>query len=127
VLERAVVIVVAVAAAGLLAAGYTAARAEDELFALQFRTPDVARAETLTERAGRATAGQRRRLLLARVRLRGGDAAGAVALLRRAVREEPANAEAWLGLARAARPTDPDLARRAAQRVRELVPPVPLP
>ena len=121
------VIVVAVAAAAFLAAGFTAARAEDELFELQFRAPDAARAEALAERAGRVTAGQRRALLLARIRLRAGDAAGAVALLRRAVREEPANAEAWLGLSRAARATDPQLARRAGQRVRELVPPVPPP
>ena len=119
------VIVVAVAAIAFLAAGFTAARAEDELFELQFGAPDAARAEALADRAGRVTAGQRRVLLLARIRLRAGDAAGAVALLRRSVREEPANAEAWLGLARAARETDPELAGRAGQRVRELVPPVP--
>ena len=53
--------------------------------------------------------------------------AGAVALLGGAVRREPANAEAWLGLSRAARATDPELARRAAQRLRALVPPVPPP
>ena len=126
-LERAAVVVVAVAAAAFLAAGFTAARAEDELFGLRFRAPDVARAETLADRAGRATAGERRVLLLANVRLRAGDARGAVALLRGAVRREPANAEAWLGLSRAARAVDPELARRAAQRVRELVPSVPAP
>lgn len=120
--------VVAVAAAAFLAAGFTAARAEDELAQLQFEAaPDVARAETLAQRAGRATAGERRVLLLAQARLRSGDAAGAVALLRGAVRREPANAEAWLGLSRAARATDPELARRAAQRLRALVPPVPPP
>jgi len=127
VLERAVVIVVALAAAAFLATGFTAARAEDALVELQFRAPDVARAETLAERAGRATAGERRVLLLANLRLRSGDAAGASALLQQAVRREPANAEAWLGLSRAARATDPELARRAAQRLRALVPPVPPP
>ena len=124
-LERAVVIVVALAAAAFLATGFTAARAEDALVELQFRAPDVARAETLAERAGRATAGERRVLLLANLRLRSGDAAGASALLQQAVRREPANAEAWLALSRAAH--DPELARRAAQRLRELVPPVPAP
>jgi hypothetical protein len=61
------------------------------------------------------------------VKLRAGDARGAVALGREAVAREPENAEAWLLISRAARTTDPALASRAADRVRALVPPVPAP
>ena len=126
-IERAAVVAVAVAAIVFLGAGLTAARAEDELFRLGFGDPDVERAERLERTAGRLTPGERRVLLLANVRLRGGDAPGALALAKGAVRREPDNAEAWLGLARAAREADPALARTARQRLRELVPPVPAP
>jgi cytochrome c-type biogenesis protein CcmH/NrfG len=130
--ERIVLAVVALAVAAGLAVALTAARAEDELAALQFRPAklgpaELRRAEDLERTAGRLTPGERRVLLLASVRLRGGDMAGALALLRGAVRREPENAEAWLGLARAAREADPALARTALQRLRELVPPVPAP
>jgi cytochrome c-type biogenesis protein CcmH/NrfG len=130
VIERAAVVVVAIAAAAFLAVGLTAARAEDDLFNLPFRTqdPDVGRAEDLAGRAGRATPGERRTLLLARVRQDAGDAAGAVRDLRGAVRREPDNAEAWLLLSRAAEAAgDAALAGRAAQRVGELAPSVPEP
>ena len=132
-IERAAVVVVAIAAAALLAVALSAARAEDDLFSLPFRTQhvdraDVRRAEDLADRAGRLTPGERRTLLLARVRQDAGDAAGAVRDLRGAVGREPDNAEAWLLLSRAAEAAgDEPLARRAAQRVRELAPPVPEP
>ncbi len=126
-IERAAVALAALAAAAGFAVAFTAARAEDALFRLQFARPDAARAATLERRAGRLTAGERRSILLAQVRMNNGDASGAAAVLREAVRREPENAEAWLGLSRAAEGSDTALAARAAQRVRELVPPVPAP
>jgi cytochrome c-type biogenesis protein CcmH/NrfG len=128
--ERVAVVVVSLTAAGYLAVAYTAARAEDDLAALKVSTPkptaaDVREARRLAAMAGRATPGERRVLLEAEVILQAGDARRATALLEAAVRREPENAEAWLGLSRAAAGIDPALAERAAQRVRELVPPVP--
>jgi cytochrome c-type biogenesis protein CcmH/NrfG len=130
--ERIVLAVVSLAAAACFVVALGAARAEDDLFALQFRPArlgpaELRRAVELERTAGRLTPGERRVLLLAQLRLRAGDAPGAVALLRGAVRREPENAEAWLGLSRAAREADPALARTALQRLRELVPPVPAP
>jgi Flp pilus assembly protein TadD len=132
VIERGVVALVALAAAACFVVALGAARAEDRLSDLQFRPPqlgaaDLRRAAALERTAGRLTPGERRVLLLANVRLRGGDAPGALALARGAVRREPENGEAWLGLARAAREADPALARTALQRLRELVPPVTAP
>jgi hypothetical protein len=121
VIERAVVVVVAVAAIAFLGAGLTAARAEDELFDAGFRKPDVAQAKALERKAGRATPGVRRLLLLGRVELEAGDRAGALALGRRAVGREPENAEAWLLVSRAA---EGEEKARAARRLRALVPPV---
>ena len=132
-IERAAVVVVAIAAATVMAVALSAARAEDDLFNVPFRTEnlasaDVERAERLADRAGRLTPGERRALLLARVRQDAGDAAGAVRGLQGAVRREPDNAEAWLLLSRAAEAAgDAALAGRAAQRVRELAPSVPEP
>jgi len=127
-----VVALVALAAAVCFVVALGAARAEDRLSDLQFRPPqlgpaELRRADELERDAGRLTPGERRVLLLANVRLRGGDAPGALELLRGSVRREPENGEAWLGLARAAREADPALARTALQRLRELVPPVPAP
>ena len=123
---------VALVAAACFAVALSAARAEDRLADLQFRPPklapaDLRRADGLERDAGRLTPGERRVLVLSNVRLRGGDAKGALALARGAVRREPENAEAWLAVARAARDTDPALAKAALQRLRELVPPVPAP
>jgi cytochrome c-type biogenesis protein CcmH/NrfG len=129
VIERAAVVIVAVAAIALLVAGYGAARAEDDLFNFGIRHPkptaaDAAHAKALASRAGRATPGQRRTLLLAPVLGRAGETDEAVRRLEAAVKAEPENAEAWLLLSRAAKG---EVARRAAQRVRELAPPVPDP
>jgi hypothetical protein len=132
VIERGLVALAAVAAAACFVVALGAARAEDRLSDLQFRpaklgAAELRRADDLERSAGRLTPGERRVLLLANVRLRGGDAPGALALARGATRREPENGEAWLAVARAAREADPALARTALQRLRELVPPVPAP
>jgi hypothetical protein len=127
VIERVAVAAVALACAAWMGIAFTAARAQDQLRDASFANPDVARAERLADRAGRLTPGVRRLLLLGQVKLRAGDARGAVALGRDAVAREPENAEAWLLISRAARTTDPALARHAADRVRALVPRVPAP
>lgn len=131
-IERGIVALVALVAAAGFAVALSAARAEDRLADLQFRPPqlgpaDLRRADGLEHDAGRLTPGERRVLVLSNVRLRGGDAKGALALARGAARREPENAEAWLAVARAAREADPALAEAALQRLRELVPPVPVP
>jgi cytochrome c-type biogenesis protein CcmH/NrfG len=130
--ERIVLAVVSLAVAACFVVAFYAARAEDRLSDLRFRPPelgqaDLRRAEQLEQDAGRLTPGERRAIVLATVRLRGGDAAGALRTARAAARREPENAEAWLAVARAAREADPPLAREALQRLRELVPPVPAP
>ena len=126
-IERVAVAAVALACAVWMGIAFTAARAQDQLRDASFAKPDVARAERLADRAGRLTPGVRRLLLLGQVKLRAGDARGAVALGRDAAAREPENAEAWLLISRAARTTDPALAGRAAARVRALVPSVPSP
>lgn len=130
--ERIALALVALVVAGGFVVALGAARAEDQLDDLRFRPPklsqaDLGRAQRLSRDAGRLTPGERRALLLADVRLRGGDAKGALAVARAATRREPENAEAWLGVARAARESDPALAGTALQRLRELVPDVPAP
>jgi hypothetical protein len=131
VVERIVLAAVALVVAAGFAVAFSAARAEDRLDALLFRSQlsaaDLDHADELEREAGRLTPGERRALLLATVRLRAGDAEGALAVARAATRREPENAEAWLAVSRAAREADPALAREALQRLRELVPPVPAP
>jgi cytochrome c-type biogenesis protein CcmH/NrfG len=128
-IERAAIVLVAAAAIVLLAVGFGAARAEDELahFGVAHHNPtaaNAARATALAAEAGRATAGERRTLLLAPILAAAGERAQAARRLEAAVRREPENAEAWLQLSRVATGAE---ARRAAQRVRELAPPVPEP
>ena len=130
--ERIALAAVALAVAACFAVALTAARAEDELNDLRFRPPklsqaDLRRAETLERDAGRLTPGERRAILLAGVRLRGGDAAGALEVAGAAARREPENAEAWLAVARSARAAGVPIEQEALQRLRELVPPVPAP
>jgi hypothetical protein len=132
VIERAAVALVALVVAGGFAVALSAARAEDRLDDLRFRPPELSRADldraTRLERdAGRLTPGVRRAILLSSVRLRGGDAAGALELASAAARQEPENAEAWLAVARSARAADIPIEQEALQRLRELVPPVPAP
>ena len=128
-IERAAIEAIAAAAIALLVAGYGAARAEDELFDLGISHPkptaaDVTRAKALAGEADQP--GERSALLLAPILGGAGRTGEAVALLRGAVKREPENAEAWLLLSRVIDPTRPE-AKRAAQRVRELAPPVPEP
>ncbi len=130
--ERIVTAVVALAVAVGFAVSLTAARAEDRLNDLQFRPPelsaaDLRRADQLERDAGRLTPGVRRQILLSSVRLRGGDAAGALEIASVAARQEPENAEAWLAVARAAGAAGVPIEQEARQRLRELVPPVPAP
>lgn len=130
--ERIVTAVVALAAAVGFAVSLTAARAEDRLNDLQFRPPtldaaDLRRADRLERDAGRLTPGVRRQILLSGVRLRGGDAAGALEIAGAAARQEPENAEAWLAVARSAGAAGDPIEQEARQRLRELVPPVPAP
>jgi hypothetical protein len=130
--ERIVLAVLSLAVAGCFAVAFSAARAEDRLSDLQFRPPklsqaDLRRADALERDAGRLTPGVRRAIVLSSVRLRGGDAAGALELARVAARQEPENAEAWLAVARAARAANVPIEQEALQRLRELVPPVPAP
>jgi cytochrome c-type biogenesis protein CcmH/NrfG len=127
VIERAAVAIVALICAAWMTVAYTAAHAEDQLRDAVIAKPDVPRAERLADTADRLTPGVRRLILLGQIKLRAGDARGAVALGNQAVAQEPGNAEAWFLLARAARTADPALARRAVARVRALVPPVPAP
>jgi cytochrome c-type biogenesis protein CcmH/NrfG len=128
VIERIVVAVLALACAAWMGVAFTAARAEDRLRDIAFGPkPDVVRAQQLAGDAARVTPGVRRLILLGQAELRAGDARGAVATGGEAVGQEPDNAEAWLLISRAAAQTDPELAARAAARVRALVPPVPAP
>jgi hypothetical protein len=130
--ERIVTAVIALAVAVGFAVSLTAARAEDRLNDLQFRPPkldeaDLRRADQLERDAGRLTPGVRRAIVLSGVRLRGGDAAGALEIASAAARQEPENAEAWLAVARAAGAAGVPIEQEARQRLRELVPPVPEP
>jgi predicted Zn-dependent protease len=129
---RAAIVVIAVAAIAWLAAGIAASRAQDELRALVSGTErptaaQIARADELRRAAERATPGQRAAMMEATLRIKGDDRVGARRVLERTVREEPANAEAWLLLARATEDDDPAVSERAMARVRALAPAVPPP
>jgi predicted Zn-dependent protease len=129
---RLAVVALAAAAVAWLGVALDAARAREALVDLAFDTSrptaaDQRRADDLAERARRATPGERIPQVVATLRLKAGDDAGAVRVLVPAVRREPLNAEAWALLARAAARTDPALAGRARQRLRALVPPAPPP
>jgi hypothetical protein len=130
-IARIVIVALAVAAIAWLAAGIDASRAQDDLGRLVATTADpdradLARADDLRRRAERYVPGRRPSLLEATLRLRA-DPAGAARLLEDVVADEPANAEAWLLLARATEDADPERSERAMERVRELAPDVPAP
>jgi cytochrome c-type biogenesis protein CcmH/NrfG len=86
-----------------------------------------ARAAGLLATAGTLNPDRQIDLLRAELRLHRHDVRGAAAILRAVVRDEPDDVAAWDLLGAALRGTDPAGARAANARVRELVPPVPLP
>jgi predicted Zn-dependent protease len=85
----------------------------------------VDRAERLLSRAAAATRSREPDLRRAQLLLLAGRAAAAVRVALGVVRDEPANAEAWMVLARAAAAGDPALAARARARLRALIRQVP--
>ena len=128
---RALIVGLALLAAGWLVVQERAAHAERELNAIAFGpggTLDeatVARAGDLLRADRRLNPDRRPDLYEAVVLGRAGRTREAIAVLRRAVAAEPENLEAWALLARAAGSEDPALAARARARQRELAPPVP--
>lgn len=64
-------------------------------------------------------------LLRAQAEVRAGQSVKALAVMKRVVREEPRNADAWIVLGFAAQEPDPALARFAHAKVLELAPRVP--
>src|SRR5215218_5171760 len=128
---RALIVLLALIAAGWLAVQERAARAEAQLDAIAFDPggaygpAEVARAEDLLRADRRLNPDRRPDLYEAVVLGRAGRTPEAIAVLRRAVAAEPENLEAWGLLAGAARTEDPVLAARARARQRALAPPVP--
>ncbi len=64
-------------------------------------------------------------LLRAQAEVRAGQSAKALALMKRVVRDEPRNADAWIVFGFAAQSQSPALARLAHAEVLKLAPPVP--
>jgi len=121
--QRAVLVLVAVLAAGWLSAGLYSARLLDRAEhpvpgdSVSDRRDRLHRAELLNP----STEFQVRE---AQVVLEAGDEREAVRLLRDVVRREPDNRQAWAGLVQALGESDPAGARRAFNELRRLVPPV---
>ena len=121
--QRIVLFVVAVLAAGWLAAGlYSSkqlARAESPHTGdtVADRVDRLHRAEFLQP----STEFQVRE---AQIRLEAGDAREATRLLKDVVRREPDNRQAWAGLVQSQEKTDLPAARRAFRELQRLVPPV---
>jgi Tfp pilus assembly protein PilF len=88
----------------------------------QLSAAQVARAVSLFERARADNPDTGPIVLEAGLLERRGQHRRALALLRPVVRDEPDNLTAWVLVAVAARPVDPDLATRAVQRARALNP-----
>jgi tetratricopeptide (TPR) repeat protein len=130
-MTRALIVAVALLAAGWLAVQERAAQAESELESIAFSpggaldAAAVDRAQDLLRADRRLNPDRRPDLYEAVVLGRAGRSREAMAVLRRAVAAEPDNLEAWALLARAAGSEDPALAARARARQRELAPPVP--
>ena len=123
VLQRALMIVVAVAACGWLAAGLYASHFQDR--AEHWQPGDsVADRREMLDRARFLNPSTEPALREAQILLQKGDTKTATALLRDVVRREPDNRFAWAGLAQVLGPTDPAGARRALSQLRRLVPPV---
>jgi predicted Zn-dependent protease len=123
VLARALLLVLALAAAGWLASGYPGARDEARAVYGSARTdpPEAIRLlDAARARRPDSTVVPR----LAGLLVLSGRPDRAIALLRPLVRAEPDNATAWAVLAIALSRTDPVAARAAQRRRVALVPPV---
>jgi hypothetical protein len=126
---RAIVIVLALAAAAWLAIAARSFSAQERIatLALENERPtarDLAEARSLLGRAQTLNPDARVEQGIGVLEFRTGDQAGAVQTFQALVAREPRNAELWALLARVARDGDPALAARAAARERALAPPV---
>jgi predicted Zn-dependent protease len=123
VLQRAVLIVVAVLAAGWLAAGLYSSR-------LLARAEHPHQGDSVGDRRDRLHRAEflnpstEFEVRDAQIVLEAGDAREATRLLRDVVRREPDNRQAWAGLVQSQAKTNPAGARRAFSELRRLVPPV---
>jgi hypothetical protein len=123
VIQRAVLILVAVAACAWLAAGLHASHFQDR--AEHWQPGDsVAERRDMLDRARFLNPSTEPSLREAQILLQTGDTKAATALLRDVVRREPDNRFGWAGLAQALGRSDPAGARRALSELRRLVPPV---
>jgi cytochrome c-type biogenesis protein CcmH/NrfG len=124
VVQRVLLIVVAVVACGWLAAGLYSSR-------LQMRAEHPHPGDSVADRLDRLDRAAflnpsvELKLREAQIVLEAGNADEAVRLLRDVVRREPDNRYAWAGLVQALGPTDPAGTRHALSELRRLVPPVP--
>jgi predicted Zn-dependent protease len=123
VVPRIVLIVVAILAAGWLAAGLYSSR-------LLERAEHPHPGDSVSDRRDRL---HRAEFLIpstefevreAQIVLEAGDEREAARLLRDVVKREPDNRQAWAGLVQALGKVDPAAARRAFNELRRLVPPV---
>ena len=121
--QRVVLIVVAVLAAGWLAVGLHSSR-------LLARAEHPRPSDSLADRRDRLHRAEflnpstEFEVREAQVVLEAGDEQEAARLLRDVVRREPDNRQAWAGLVQALAEVDPAGARRAFSELRRLVPPV---
>lgn len=122
--QRVLLIVVAVVACGWLAAGLYSSR-------LQTRAEHPHPGDSVTDRLDRLDRAAflnpsvELKLREAQIVLEAGNADEGVRLLRDVVRREPDNRYAWAGLVQALGTTDPAGTRHALSELRRLVPPVP--
>lgn len=121
--QRAALIVVAVAACGWLAAGLWSARLQTRAEHPE-RGDNVADRRDMLERAAFLNPSVELDLREAQILLEAGSADEAAALLRDVLRREPDNRYAWAGLVQALGPSDRAGTRRALSELRRLVPPV---
>jgi predicted Zn-dependent protease len=129
-MTRIAVLLVSLAAAAWLASAYPGTRAEEQ--AREIRPPvggsltpqQVARSIELLQDARRARPDGDILPRLAGLELTAGRPDEAAALVRPLVRREPENLPAWTILAFALEDSDPEGAREAQARRRELAPPV---
>jgi tetratricopeptide (TPR) repeat protein len=130
VIERAVLLLAAAAAAVWLGSSYHSARLEARAQEIAERPPehltraDVDEAVDLFERSREREPGTRPLLLEAGLLARAGHQERARGLLEDAVRREPENHDVWVLLGRVTVRSDPERSREARRRALELSPPV---